>query len=316
MSWFIDFFQQFSMQTVVIAMFLAGFLFVIWLLVKLRRSQKRYSPLTEDLLRTPGMKLEKDLEALDEKLLAGVLTAILGPVLALALAGSSGSWFVWVIAFFLFGWGVTRAWRVLNQAMTLRLACDGEQYTGTELNLLMRSGAWVFHDLPYQYGNIDHIVVSTGGIFTIETKTYRKPEGDRLSSRIAKVEFDGENLKFPHFSTSEPVKQAERHAKYLKKAIKKNTGLNIRVTPVVALPGWFIERTARSEVWIINPKRGGPLHQAVQKSVISSEEAERVALYIESVARSVSAGSKKMDPDATKYYDFWNNRKYEARKID
>jgi hypothetical protein len=314
MSWLIDLVEQLTKQTLLAAAFLAAYLFAMWLLVKKRRSQKRYSPLTEELLRVPGQEIEKELSALDEKLMVGAITALLGPVLVLIV--SSNSRILWGVAILMFIIGVSYTWHVLNKGIQLRLACDGEQYTGAELNLLMRSGAWVFHDIPYQYGNIDHIVVSAGGIFAVETKTFRKPEGDRQSRRLSTVKFDGKSLKFPHFNTSEPIEQSERHAKYLKKSIKKNTGLDISVTPVVALPGWFIERTQRSEVWIINPKRGGPLHQAVRKSALNPESVERVASYIESVARSVKGGSKKMDPDASKNFDFWYKQRYKPRKID
>jgi hypothetical protein len=203
----------------------------------------------------------------------------------------------------------------LSKAIKLRLAIDGEQYTGMELNQLMRSGAWVYHDIPYQYGNIDHLIVSTGGIFTVETKTFRKPAGERESSRQSQVTFDGNELVFPHFRTSAPLEQARRHAKQVQDSIRKNLGIAVPVTPVVALPGWYVERSGRADAWVINPKRGGALASQVQKSVIPSDQTALIANYIESVARSVPAGSRKMDPDATKHYDFWNNRRFEERKL-
>ena len=314
MSWLIDLVELLTKQTLFIAAFTVVLLFTFWVLIKIKRSQKRYSPLTEELLRTPGQQLESELSGLEEKLLAGVLTALLGPVIVLVT--TTKSLILWGVALLFFLIGTARTWVVLSKAIRLRLACDGEQYTGAELNLLMRSGAWVFHDIPYSYGNIDHIVISKGGVFAIETKTIRKPEGDRQSRCISTVVFDGKKLKFPHFTTSAPLEQSTRHAKYLKQSISENTGLDIKVTPVVALPGWYIKRTDRSAVWIINPKRGGPLHQAVMKNEISSADLARVANYVETVARSVPASSKKMDPDASKYYDFWNNQKFKPKKIE
>ena len=52
----------------------------------------------------------------------------------------------------------------------------GEEYTGQELNFLMRDGAYVFHDIPYKYGNIDHVVVCQSRILAVETKAYSKPQ--------------------------------------------------------------------------------------------------------------------------------------------
>ncbi len=127
--------------------------------------------------------------------------------------------------------------------------------------------------------------------------------------------FDGSALKFPHFNTSGPVEQARRHVKYLQQAISQNLSIDTRVIPVIALPGWFVERTGHSDVWVINPKRGGALAAEIRKSAISVQQAELIANYVESVARSVPAGSKKMDPDASKYYDFWSKRRREERRI-
>jgi hypothetical protein len=280
-------------QSVFIGLFIAVSIFLIHAVIRRRRAQRLYSPLTEDLLRAPGLSLERQLSDLSDKTLFGILLIVLLPAFAwIREFGFAG----WVIVSIVVLAGIVYTSRVLSETIQLRLAADGEEYTGQELNLLMRSGAWVFHDIPYPFGNIDHIVVSTGGVFAVETKTFRKPEGDRQSQRLAKVKFDGRRLQFPHFSSSEPIEQAQRHAKHLRQSIKKNTGLAVAVTPVVALPGWYIERTARSDTWVIHPKRGGPLNQEVRKSVLSPTDAERIASYIESVVRSVPAPSKKMDP--------------------
>jgi hypothetical protein len=53
---------------------------------------------------------------------------------------------------------------------------DGEREVAEYLDNLTRRGNYVFHDIPANGFNIDHIVVSTHGIFTLETKAYSKPE--------------------------------------------------------------------------------------------------------------------------------------------
>ena len=40
----------------------------------------------------------------------------------------------------------------------------------------MRRGAYVFHDVPADNFNIDHVVVSGQGIFAVETKGFTKPK--------------------------------------------------------------------------------------------------------------------------------------------
>jgi len=49
----------------------------------------------------------------------------------------------------------------------LGLGREGEEYTGQELNFLMSKGAIVYHDIPYIYGNIDHVVIALDKIFAI-----------------------------------------------------------------------------------------------------------------------------------------------------
>jgi hypothetical protein len=40
----------------------------------------------------------------------------------------------------------------------LRAGYDAELAVGQELDKLMREGAWVFHDVPGENFNIDHVV--------------------------------------------------------------------------------------------------------------------------------------------------------------
>jgi hypothetical protein len=191
----------------------ALFLF-FWIFIKRQRARKRYSPLTEDMLRTPAQRLESELDALTEKLSLGI-NAILLPAI-FVYVGLRTSVLAWALVGLIALLGAWSLWKTLHKSLQLRLAIDGEQYTGLELNYLMRAGARVFHDIPYQYGNIDHVIVSTGGVFVVETKTYRKPAGMWKSSRQATVNFDGKELVFPHFRTVEPMEQARRHSKHVK----------------------------------------------------------------------------------------------------
>ena len=304
--------QLFNQTIIILLASLVVFL-VFYHIIWRRRAEKRYSPITENMLRSPARSLEPEFQKFDEKLIGGMVGIIAPVVVGLVADFKTGLSWLFVIPFSV--GSLIYTVRVLQKALQMRLAIDGEEYTGMELNYLMRSGAWVYHDIPFQYGNIDHIVVSTGGVFTVETKTIRKPEGKSESTRQANVSFDGNSLSFPHFGTSTPLHQARLQAEHVREAIAKNLGITVAVTPVVALPGWFIERKSASDVWIINPKRGEALAAQVKKATMSPEQALRIANYIESVVRSTPPTSKKMDPDASKHYDFWNNRRFEERKL-
>ena len=48
--------------------------------------------------------------------------------------------------------------------------------TSEELNQLMLDGCRVFHDIPFPYGNIDHVVVSRSGVYSVNAKMCGKPK--------------------------------------------------------------------------------------------------------------------------------------------
>ena len=63
----------------------------------------------------------------------------------------------------------------------------GEESVGALLDALAGEGWLTIHDVSLGRGNVDHIVVGQGGIFTIETKSHRgRISVDRLDSRWLK----------------------------------------------------------------------------------------------------------------------------------
>ncbi|MDQ3205009.1 MAG: NERD domain-containing protein, partial [Pseudomonadota bacterium] len=116
---------------------------------------------------------------------------------------------------------------------------------------LMADGLAVFHDFPADKFNIDHIVIGRSAVFAIETKSRKKPkEKGRQSARVS---YDGERLTFPTHAETKPIAQAHYQAQWLRKFLNSGVGEPIRVIPVVALPGWYVESTAsRAAVFVTN----------------------------------------------------------------
>ena len=52
---------------------------------------------------------------------------------------------------------------------------DWERAVGQTLEALRRKGYRVFHDLIGEGFNLDHVIISEHGVFSVETKTYSKP---------------------------------------------------------------------------------------------------------------------------------------------
>jgi hypothetical protein len=95
-----------------------------------------------------------------------------------------------------------------RHADAVKAGFDAELAVGQELDQLMRKGAYVYHDVPADGFNIDHVVVARQGLFAIETKGFTKvgPRGKTNST----VTLKGEVLQFPTFATKEPLEQASR----------------------------------------------------------------------------------------------------------
>lgn len=167
----------------------------------------------------------------------------------------------------------------------LQLGRDGEKAVGQYLERLRENGAQVFHDILGEGFNIDHVVIHQSGIYTIETKTFSKP--DRGESRII---FNGENVViFGRQPDRNPVIQARAASSWLKELLFNSTGKSIVVRPVVLFPGWFIEPTAEarsSEVWVLNPK-ALPSFIENSKQQIADTDVHLFASHLSRYIRSV-----------------------------
>ena len=64
---------------------------------------------------------------------------------------------------------VVQILRLARTSLNYRLGLEAEMAVGQELNQLLRHGYWVFHDLPADKFNIDHVVVGRNGVFAVET---------------------------------------------------------------------------------------------------------------------------------------------------
>ncbi len=149
---------------------------LVWY-VKSRSWRGRRSPFNENLLRLPGHSARsKHMSALVDVFIYmfGVFSA---PYFFYALAANSTVSTIGflITAILVVAFSFYKCVKGFKFAIQMHVGVEAEVVTGQELNMLMHEGAWVFHDIPYQYGNIDHIIVSSGGVFAIETKGVTKP---------------------------------------------------------------------------------------------------------------------------------------------
>ncbi len=239
--------------------FIAG-----WRLRQLRRrhKQKAVEPFTGQPLRPPGESLRLKVQELDEKITDELFITLGPPCFVAAVAGMSfrtASWQLLVALFLLIAlyvlWRSRRLHGAVKTFWNYRLGFDGERVVGEELNQLMLDGYRVFHDMPFDGFNIDHVVVGPSGVYAVETKTKRKqtdPRGKKMEWRVA---YDGTALRFPLSGPDNRwLDQAARNARSLADWLGKAVGEKIPVSPILILPGWLVDRQARGAVNVLNEK--------------------------------------------------------------
>lgn len=283
-----------------------------WFLLRRKRlvRKARRSPLTTDLLRPPGHALRERLEDLRLDLAFDLGILMFVPVFPLAYfqmhsmllgktIGGAGMVLALLLVAAFVAYQVRKMLRNAADMDKLRLGLDAELAVGQELDQLMRDGAVVFHDMPAERFNIDHVVIAREGVFAVETKGYSKPIRNGGVADATAV-FDGKTLSLPDRSGTKAIEQAQRQARWLADWLKRSTGEPVHVTPVLALPGWWVERKGRSEVLVFSGKElRKHLLKARAAALLSNEQVQRVVHQVEQRCRTVAPEFAPSDEKAT-----------------
>jgi Nuclease-related domain len=279
--------------------FVGPFLAFVFLLVRKRRARaRRRSPITQDLLRSPGHTLREQLDDTANDVMGTVLMTMMMPPVLLSLflmqALLQGAKYaqevapIYLIAMVVvIGMAVWQVLKVAAKMDNLSAGYDAELAVGQVLDQLMRQGAVVFHDIPAENFNIDHVVVAKQGVFAVETKGFTKliRHGGRSDATVV---FDGKRLMFPTWTTSEPLEQAERQAAWLSKWLTSTVGSPFEAVPVLALPGWFVDLKGRGTVRVFNGKLLAGLLDSRDARALSEQDVQRVAHQLEQRCRTVA----------------------------
>lgn len=272
---------------------------------RLRRIARRQteSPLTRDMLRPPGYSLairtadlNEQIEWLFSMLVAMPLT-LFAIHMSLTFLGGEPESTSRIVVTILAGVAILyftgrKMTRLLDERRNARLGQEGEMFTGEELNQLLRVGYRVFHDLDYPYGNIDHVVVCPGGVFTINTKTYSKPQSGQNRAE-AKIDHVAQRIDFPRRQVDLPVDQLEREAKWLAQELTSATAQPIPVEPMLALPGWFIQHvTPTGRVTVFNPRNCEAVFRR-RKPKLDERQIQQVSHQLEQQCRKVRRSFKE-----------------------
>ncbi len=180
-------------------------------------------------------------------------------------------------------------WRLLRarpRIRNLQLGRRGERVVAESLEWLREAGASVFHDVPANGFNIDHVVLSVRGFFAIETKTRSKPAGRR-----AEVTFRGDQLLIDGVRPErDPVRQAQATARWLEDLLAQRTRKRIPVRGVVLFPGWWVDpmeeawRRSGELPWVMNPEMLRA-HLAESTMRVSREDVHLAATHLAAYVR-------------------------------
>lgn len=257
------------------------------------------SPLKEPLLRLPGQSIDEQMDRLFyEKLLNYFLFAIVFLILALISwiqafnQSPLNPWLMSFVAAPVIAYCAFRFWQTVKKLKQLKLGRDGERAVAEQLDTLKQQGAIVFHDLIGDGFNLDHVVLSSRGVFVMETKTYSKPLKGSPS-----VTFDGKTLLVNGFEPERnPVTQAQGNARWLREMLHASTGKEFPVRPVVLFPGWFVEPSPKgSSVWVLNPQ-ALPSFIQHEPTQINESDLHLAAFHL---ARYIKAHAQGFGPKTT-----------------
>lgn len=252
------------------------------------------SPIKESLLHTPGESLNAQIQQILESGLAYI--AIMAGLIYVTVM----LWWFWitkrppnpisitVITILVVGFLSLRLVVMRKNLVRLRMARDGEIAVGQFLEGLYNVGAQVFHDIPGEKFNIDHLVISPRGIYLIETKTYSKPEKGKVE-----ITSDGENL-FANGNLIErnPFVQARALTKWVQDLIKESTGKSFTIRPVVLFPGWFVKnQNMPKDIWVLNPK-AFPKFLQNERDQIPMEDVYLISYHLKRYIRTATSQSK------------------------
>ena len=219
---------------------------------------KTKSPIKAPPLRNPGQSLEKEIidVVFKEILEKGSIVLIMGFLLLIEsmhyYTGSTPNPITPAIIFAIACiYSVPKIIKAKRKLKSLKLGRDGEKEVGQHLDTLRSEGFEVLHDVVGGEFNLDHIIISEHGIYTVETKTYSKPDKGQTI-----ITYKDGNLFKNDFNMGDSIIiQAKAQSSWLKETLKDLTGDVYDVKPIIVFPGWYVKSPflTTSPLWILHP---------------------------------------------------------------
>jgi len=279
---------------------------VVFLARRWYHERNRRNPLSRGLLRGPGHSLQEKLDDLRFDLVLSPMYFASLPIVIFAtlvmLRGPNGlAPLDWIVLALLTAGVVAvnglKIVRLTKRVRDYRLGLEAETAVGQELNLLMKDGFSVFHDVPSdKQFNVDHVVVGPQGVFAVETKGRGKPIS-RDGSETHRVQYDGKKLLFPGWTETKPLEQARANADWLRKWLTSAVGTPVDVKPVLMLPGWYIDRTSPPGMAVMNGTNCRTFFVKARDQQLSDQLVKQIVYQLDTRCRDVEPRTYKPPKD-------------------
>lgn len=252
-------------------------------------TKQKISPLKKDSLRQAGQSLTIKIE---EIFTMDILYPLIVTIFLILMAVfewvrfyfdiHDTQWIYTLIAIASIVYCLIKVRLSIKKVKDLRLGCEGEKIVAESLEELREVGYKIYNDIVWDGFNIDHVIVGPAGVFTIETKTYRKRPGAN-----SQIYYNGKTVMIDGVkSLKDPIKQAIGQKYQLEGFIKDNAKMDIKVRPVVIFPNWFIKKDDnKSDVLVFNEKSlSGFLKK--EEMLLNQEQINLISSHIESYNRN------------------------------
>lgn len=261
-----------------------------------RRRRRSRSPIddTHRLRRPPGTWVRSKLYKLQEDLqwdiflltMTSVSPVTIVLTTAVLEARTPGRAEVIVCALAIAGsicWYTRRIVRLGDAAAACKLGLQCELAVAHELDALLRDGYGVYHDVPLDGTNLDHVVVGDDGVVVVETKGRARPtSGDgppptTLRVRDGAVMTPGPSV--PWADTG-PIAQARSGAELLRAHLRDHASIDVAVEAMVVYPGWHVTGGDRGPVPVTSARRAAQVARARCTGTLGADRRRRVEAWL------------------------------------
>ena len=284
------------LPAIILLAVLAGYIAIWYIPRNSRQLQKNPDRVAAMGPRAPGETSNKKINKTNREIKFNLALMLTIPLVLLCSHVSYIYWFadtsnsligllVWGVGVGVIFFYLVKSLKLIRKRKLLRLGYQSELTVGEALNNLSLDGTYVYHDFPADNFKIDHIVVGSAGIFTVESIARTAPANALAVRDAATVEYDGKMLNFPKEDNYKIIEQAEWQASWLSDWISGVIGEPVAARAIVALPGWFVKRTSADGISVVNPDQFPSLFKHIKPRPLSEKNIARIVGQIQQKCR-------------------------------